>query len=780
MKRRTLLVAAAASTGALVVGWVAAPQRSRLGKAGLLKAGDGEVALNGWIKIAADGGVVLAMPRSEMGQGVHTALAMLAAEELDVPLAAVRVEQAGSDAIYGNVAYSVVNLPFHPMEVEREDGFGRVKASRWIVGKVAREIGINATGGSSSVADAWPVVRLAAATARASLLGAASLQWRLPLEELTVRQGVISHGSGKSAGYAEMARFAAATPSGSVVLKERKDWRLIGRPAPRLDVPGKVDGSAVFGLDVRVPGMKFAAVRLCPVIGGSPGRIDASRALAMSGVERLVMLPAYGGSTAGFAVIGRTTWHARQGAAAVDVEWQGRPAGALDSERIARSLQQAVETQRGFTFHQSGDVGEVESRAKRTVEAWYRAPYLAHATLEPMNCTAKVADGRVELWAPTQVPQLCRAAAAMVAGVELEDVDLHVTLLGGGFGRRLEVDYAAQATRVAMDVPGSAVQLSWSREEDTAHDFYRPMQVARLRGTLDEGGQALSLRIESAGDAISPRWFERVLPAGLRTTLSGLQLTAPALPGMPSLAGPLDLPDKTAAEGLFNLPYGIPHQRMDHVATRSGVPVGFWRSVGHSHNAFFSECFIDELAQEAGVDPVEFRQRLLKHAPRYRAVLDLAAQKAGWGTSLPAGRARGVALHESFGSIVAQVAEVSLEQGQPRVHRVVCAIDCGTVVNPQIVAQQMEGAVVFALSAALNGRIDVREGAVAQKNFPDQPLLALRHAPRVETWIVASERSPGGVGEPGVPPLAPAVANAVYRLAGRRLRQLPLGLATDA
>jgi len=781
MKRRTLLLAGSAAAGALVVGWVASPQRSRLGRGRLMKAGEGEVVLNGWIKIALDGAVVLAMPRSEMGQGVHTALAMLAAEELDVPLASVRIEQAGSDAIYGNVAYSVVNLPFHPMEVEREDGFGRVKASRWIVGKVAREIGINATGGSSSVADAWPVVRLAAATARASLVGAASLQWRLPVDELEVRRGVISHASGKSGGYAEMARYAAATPPGNVRLKERSAWTLIGRPAPRLDVPGKVDGSAVFGLDVRVQGMKFAAVRLCPMLGGSPGRVDASRALAMPGVDRIVMLPAYGGSTAGFAVIGRTTWHARRAAEAVDVEWQGRPAGALDSERIAQSLRQAVETQRGFTFHQSGDVEEVEGRAPRKVEAWYHAPYLAHAALEPMNCTARVADGRVELWVPTQAPQLCRAAAATVAGVELEDVDLHVTLLGGGFGRRLEVDYAAQAVRVAMDVPGTAVQLSWSREEDTTHDFYRPMQVARLRGTLDAEGQVLSLRIDSAGDAISPRWFERVLPVGLRATLSGLQLTAPAvLPGVSSLSGPLDLPDKTAAEGLFNLPYGIPHQRMDHVATRSGVPVGFWRSVGHSHNAFFSESFIDELAGEAKVDPVEFRRRLLKNAPRYRAVLELAAKQAGWGSALPAGLARGVALHESFGSIVAQVAEVALDRGQVRVHRVVCAIDCGTVVNPQIVAQQMEGAVVFALSAALHGRIDVRDGAVQQRNFPDQPLLSLRQTPRVETSIVPSERPPGGVGEPGVPPLAPAVANALYELTHQRVRHLPLIPATDA
>jgi isoquinoline 1-oxidoreductase subunit beta len=775
LRRRAWLLGAAAAGGALLVGWTLLPQRSRLGSPRLMPGDDG-VALNGWIRIAADGAVVIAMPRSEMGQGVHTALPMLAAEELDLPLASVRLVQARGDAIYGNVAYSVVNLPFHPLQVEQEDGFGRVKASQWIVGKVAREIGINATGGSSSVADAWHVLRLAAATARAALVGAASLQWRLPVGELTVREGVISHPSGPSASYGEMARFAAATPAGEVRLKDPKDWKLIGRPAPRLDLPSKVDGSAVFGIDVRMPGLKFAAIRLCPMLGGSPGRVDASRALALPGVERLVMLPAYGGSTAGFAVIGRTSWHARQGAAAVEVDWQQRPGGALDSRRIEEELQAAVRQEEGFTFHASGDVEAVQRRGNRVVEARYSAPYLAHAALEPMNCTVLVDGGRVRVWVPSQVPQLSQAMAAMVAGVGLDDVELQVTLLGGGFGRRLEVDVVAQAVRVAMDVPGTPVQLLWSREEDTTHDFYRPMQVARMVATVDAEGMVQSLDLKSAGDAISPRWFERVLPAGLRMTLSGLQLTAPALPGVSALSGPLDRPDKTAAEGLFDLPYGIAHQRIRHVATHSGVPVGFWRSVGHSQNAFFAECFIDELAAEARQDPVAFRRSLLKFAPRYQAVLDLAARQAGWGTPLPAGRARGVALHESFGSVVAQVVEVSLEQSAVRVHRVVCAIDCGVVVNPGIVAQQMEGAVVYGLSAALHGRIDVVEGRVRQGNFPDYPLLTLARSPQVQTFVVPSRRPPAGVGEPGVPPIAPAVANALFVLTGRRLRSLPLQL----
>ncbi|MCY7317338.1 MAG: molybdopterin-dependent oxidoreductase [Ramlibacter sp.] len=751
MKRRALLFTALGGASALVVGWAVLPARSRLGAARLLQ-GKGGVSLNGWIKIASDGSVIMAMPRSEMGQGVHTALPMLAAEELDVPLGSVRIEQAGADAIYGNVAMLVAGLPFHPHEAQSEDGFGRVKASRWLVGKVARELGINATGGSSSVADAWDVVRLAAATARACLLGAASLQWKLPVDELSVSAGVISHPSGRTAGYGELARFAVATPPGKVRLKEHKEFKLIGRSVPRVDVPSKVDGSAIFGLDVRLPGMRYAVVRLCPMLGGSPGRIDAAAALAQPGVERIVMLPAYAGSTAGFAVVAATTWQAQQGALGVDVDWQQRPRGALESRQIEASLEAAVRLGDGHVFHERGNVAGAEAEG-RQIEAWYRAPYLAHATLEPMNCTAQVRDGSVEIWVPTQVPEAARSIAARVARVPVERVTVNVTLLGGGFGRRLEVDYVAQAVRVALDCGGAPVQLMWPRQEDQSHDFYRPMQVARLRAAVDMDGQIQSLRIQSAGDAVSPRWFERAMPA---------------------LASPIDMPDKTTAEGLFDLPYRIAHQKMEHTATRMGVPVGFWRSVGHSHNAFFSESFIDELAVEAKQDPIAFRRSLLQHAPRHLAVLNLAAEKSGWGSRLAPGRVQGVALHESFGTIVAQVVEVSMLSGRPQVHRVTCAVDCGTVINPDTVAQQMEGSVVFALTAALDGRVDIVGGVVQQTNFPSYPLVQMVQAPLVETWLVPSERPPAGVGEPGVPPFAPALANALFSLVGKRLRSLPL------
>ena len=570
--------------------------------------------------------------------------------------------------------------------------------------------------------------------------------------------GVVSHAVGKeSAHFGELARAAAATPVGNVRPKDPKAWTLIGTTAPRTDLPAKIDGSARFGIDTRLPGQVFAVIRHCPILGGSPGRVDSEAAMKLPGVERVVRLGPYGGSTAAMAVVGRTYWHARQGAQALDVEWRAPPAGTADSQQIAQSLEatarEAAATQGGFAFYQAGDVKAASAAAARRIEAVYAAPYLAHAAMEPINCTARVKDGQVEVWASTQVPDMARALAARVAGVAESAVTLHVTYLGGGFGRRLDSDFVGQAVRIALETNGRAVQLVWPREEDTTHDFYRPAGAAVMQASIDAQGVVTGLSITSAGDLITPRWMER---------------------GLPALAGPIDMPDKTASEGLFDLPYGIANQRIAHVATRSGVPVGFWRSVGHSHNAFFSESFIDELAHETKHDPVAYRLSLLGDMPRHAAVLKLAADKAGWGQPLPAGRARGVALHESFGSIVAEVAEVSLVDGKPRVHRVVCAADIGIVVNPGIVAQQMESAVIFGLSAALFGRVDILGGVVQQTNFPNYPVLKLADSPRIETYLVASANAPGGVGEPGTPPIAPAVANALFVLTGKRVRGLPL------
>ncbi|GAB4552673.1 MAG: xanthine dehydrogenase family protein molybdopterin-binding subunit [Rhizobacter sp.] len=753
-----MLLLGAGVTGALVVGWGVLPPRSRQGRPDNPPAAEGPVGLNGWIKVNPDGTLQLAMNRSEMGQGVHTALAMLVAEELDISLAKIKLVQAVPDKIYGNVAMFVGSLPIHPHDSEPGRETGGVKAGRWVVSKVARELGISVTGGSSSVADAWDVLRLAAASARAQLLGAASLQWKLAREELEISNGVVSHpGTKQSAHFGELARMAAATPVGSVVLKDPKTWRLIGTAAPRTDLAAKIDGSARFGIDTRESGQLYAVIRHSPMLGGSPGRVDSEAAMKLPGVERVIRLGPYAGSTAGVAVVGRTTWHAKQGAQALDIEWRAPPAGAADSKQIAQRLEatarEAAASHGGFAFYKAGDVQAASAAAARRIEAVYQAPYLAHVAMEPINCTARVKGGIVDVWAPTQVPDMARAEAARVAGVDKSAVNLHVTFLGGGFGRRLEVDYVGQAVRIALETNGRPVQLLWPREEDTMHDFYRPAGAAVMQASIDAQGAVSGLSITSAGDMITPRWIER---------------------GLPALAGPIDLPDKTASEGLFDLPYAIANQRIAHVATRSGVPVGFWRSVGHSHNAFFCEGFIDELAFELKQDPVAFRLSLLSEMPRHAAVLKLAAAKAGWSQPLPAGRARGVALHESFGSIVAEVAEVSLVDGKPRVHRVVCAADIGTVVNPGIVAQQMESAVIFGLSAALYGRIDIEGGVVKQNNFPNHPVLKLADTPRIETHLIASSNPPGGVGEPGTPPIAPAVANALFVLTGKRVRALPL------
>jgi isoquinoline 1-oxidoreductase beta subunit len=757
MKRRSLLVGGALAAGALVVGWLFVPPRSRLGRGGLLAADAGAVGLNGWIRIEPDGGVALAMPRSEMGQGVHTALAMLAADELDVPIARVRLIEAGHESLYGNVAMFVESLPLHPQDKEPGRETRVVRASQWVVSKLARELGINATGGSSSIADAWEPLRLAAATARAQLLGAASLRWKLPVAELTVNAGVISHASGPHGHFGEFAKAAAATPPGDVRLKRPEQWQLIGRPVPRIDTPAKCDGSAVFGIDVRLPGMLHAVVRMSPALGGSPGRVDAEAALARPGVVRVVRLPAAGSGPPAIGVIARSRWQAEQGARALTIDWRAPPAAAPSSRAILDDLERLARSRDGFAFHTRGDAAAALAQAppERRVEALYRAPYLAHATMEPMNCTARVDGGKVEVWVPTQVPGFARSLAAQVAGVDAAAVTVHVTYLGGGFGRRLDADVVAHAVRLAMETAGAPVQLIWSREDDLRHDFYRPAAAAWMRAALGDDGAPLALAITSAGDAITPRWLERNLPL---------------------LAGPIELPDKTATEGLFDLPYDVPNQRIAHHATRSGVPVGFWRSVGHSHNAFFGESFIDELAHAARADPVAWRLARLGTLPRHAAVLRLVAEKAGWGNPAPAGRARGVALHESFGSIVAQVVEASLENGRPKLHRVVCAADVGRVVNPGIVERQMESAIVFGLGAALAGRVDIVDGAVQQSNFHDYPVPRMNEIPRIETHLVASERAPGGVGEPGTPPLAPALANALFVLTGRRLRELPLAM----
>jgi isoquinoline 1-oxidoreductase subunit beta len=749
-KRRRFLLAGLALGGALVVGWGVAPPRQRLRSSAPLPVKDGAVALNGWVVINPDGSVSVVVPRSEMGQGVHTALPMLLAEELDVPLASVRVMQSPIDKIYANLAVMQDNLPFHP-----DDRGSTKQGAQWLLAKVGRELGIMFTGGSTSVRDAWQPMREAGAVARAMLVRAAAEQWKAKDGDCRTVDGFVVHADGRKLAYAALAKKAAESGGGidvhDVKLKDPREFKLIGHPAPRRDSPSKVNGTAAFGLDVRPEGLVYAALKMTPVVGGTVGSFDAAKVTSMPGVLKVVDISSFlqpmTGAGAGVGVIAQHWWQAKQAVAALPVNWKEGANAKLSSETIFAQLARSLDEESGFAYH---DTGSQDVTAAKTVTAEYRAPYLAHATMEPVNCTAQVADGKVTLWVGSQVPSIAVEVAARVAGVSRDDVAIEVPFLGGGFGRRLEADMVGQAVALAMAAGGKPVQVIWTREEDMTHDVYRPAALARFTAKLDAAGNLLAWESKSASASIGHQYFPRNL----------------GLPGMG--------PDKSTAEGEYDMQYEIPNQRIAHVIVDAGVPVGYWRSVGHSHNAFFKESFFDEVAHAAGKDPVALRRQLLAKHPRHLALLDAALARAGQPAE---GRAHGVAVHQSFGSAVAQVAEVSVEGKEIRVHRVVCAIDCGTCVNPNIVAQQMESAVIFGLSAALMGEVTIKDGRVQQSNFNDYPVLRMDRAPVVETIVMPSAEPPEGVGEPGLPPIAPAVAAAVFKLTGQRLRSLPLRLA---
>ncbi len=628
----------------------------------------------------------------------------------------------------------------------------RARLARHAGAKLGRELGLNLTGGSTSITDGWEVLRLAAATARSQLLNAASLDWRLPAAELGVSDGVISHPSGRSAPYPVFAERARITPPGRAEPKPHAAWTLIGRPLPRIEGAIKADGRAVFGIDERLPGQLFAVVRHAPTLGGAPGRIDAATALALPGVERVVRLPPYAGAAAAVAVVAISHWHAQRGADALRIDWRTAPAGPVDSAAVLRRLEQRA-LQAGFA------AADAPVPAGRRLVAVYRLPYLAHAALEPVNATARVADGRVQVWAPTQVPGLARAAAARVAGVDEAAVQVEVSYLGGSFGRRLETEVIAQTVRIALECAGRPVQAMWEREQDFANDFFRPAAVVVLHADLEPDGRPGTLHACLASDAVTPRWLERNLPR---------------------LALPVDLPGLAIGEGDAGHPYAVASRREVTVDTRGPIPVGYARAVRHTAHAFAIESFMDELAVAAGQDPVRYRLSLLAGRPRHAALLTELAERVGWPgfaartAPLPAGRARGVALYASQGSIVALVAEVSAQQGRVRVHRVVVAADVGIVVNPQLVTQQLEGGIVCGLGAALHGRIDIVDGVVAQTGFDSYRLLTLAETPSIETHLLASSEPPGGVGEIANPLIAPALANALFALTGRRWRDLPL------
>jgi len=646
---------------------------------------------NAWLQIDPDGAITITVAESEMGQGVLTAMPMLVAEELEADWAQVRIRQAPVDPAYG-----------------------------W-----------QGTGGSTSVRQGWRPLREAGAAAREMLVAAAARHWKVARSECHAQNSTVVHGpSARRATYGELAvRAAREKVPDPVPLKDPGAFRILGKPRPRLDTPAKTDGSAIFGADVRVPGMLYGAILHCPVFGGKLARVAGDAATGIPGVRQVVPLES------AVAVVGDNTWSALQGLRALEIEWEAGSQASASSESIRRTLRAAVR-QSGEVVHKRAVPEPARRTISRWIEAVYETPFQAHATMEPMCCTADLRDAHCTLWAPTQQPTgLQREVARLLTGErnpgrsDLERITVHTTLLGGGFGRRNLHDFALEAVRLSR-AAGAPVKLLWSREEDVRHDYYHPATAHWLRAGLDPHGRLQSWDHRQAGSPYT--------------------------------------------DGAQELPYTTPGQRLETVKTTTGIPMGPWRSVSHAYTAFAVECFMDELAAAAGQDPYAYRAAHM-HDPRLRAALDLAAEKAQWDKPRRGGRHLGIAAHASFGSYVAQVVELSIgKKREIRVHRVVCAVDCGMTVNPDTVVAQIEGSIVYALTAALKGSITVRNGRAEQSNFHDFPLLRFDEMPRVEVHLLASREEPGGIGEPGVPPLAPALANAVYAATGKRIRHLPI------
>jgi len=673
---------------------------------------DGDLEPNAFVRIAPDGRVTVIINKAELGQGVSTSLCQLLAEELDADWTRVGFEFAPVDPVYAHPGY-----------------------------------GIQMTGGSTSTLAMSEPMRRAGAGARAVLLEAAGRRFGVPAAECRTESGTVHHAaSGRSAGYGELAVEAVAaglTAPAEVTLKDPSTFRLIGKPVPRLDTPAKVAGTAQFGLDVTLPGMLTAVVLHPPTFGGVARSIQADAARAVPGVKAVVDV----GS--GVAVIATGFWPAKRARDLLRVEWDLGPHADLSSTKLRAEYRRLASTP-GLPARRDGDTAAALREAARTVAAEYELPYLAHAPMEPLNCVVDLRPDSCELWVGTQFQTVDHAAAATAAGLAPEKVKLHSTFVGGGFGRRANPvsDYVVEAVKVAR-AAGAPLKLVWTREDDLRGGYYRPMWHSRLQAGLDAAGGISAWTHTIVGQSfIAGTPFEGfIIKDGI---------------------------DGTSVEGGVDVPYAIPNVAVDLHTTQVGVPTLWWRSVGHSHTAFAVESFLDELALATGTDPLELRRRLLAEHPRHLGVLELAAEKAGWGTPAPAGRARGLAVHFSFESYVAMVAEVSLEGGRPRVHKYTCAVDCGRTVNPDTIEAQLQGAVGFGLTAALYGAITLKDGRIEQSNFHDYRLLRIHEMPAVEVHIVPSEEPSSGVGEPGVPPVAPALLNALCALTGKRIRRLPI------
>ena len=749
LKRRHVILGAAATLGALAIGWSAAPQRRRLNTDRPLSVDPGQVALNGWVKVSADGAVTVMMSQAEMGQGVHTGLAMLLADEMDADWAKVKLEQSTLDAIYNNQAVLLDSLPFAP-----NDHGVLKRASQHLLGKLLREVsGLQGTGGSSSLKDQWLPMREAGALARAMLISAAAEVWRISSSECRAENGKVLAASGRSLTFGELAARAARQPLPEEVSLKRPDqFKLIGRPIRRIDNAPKLDGSAVYAIDVLPPGLLYASIAMCPTVGGSVLHFNGEALRAWPGVRKVIAVDPVAGSaimpgitSGGVAVIADMPFQAIRALRALEAQWEHGKAAALSSSSIHAALSHALDTQEGKIHLAQGDVTSALNSAAKIVHAEYEVPFLAHATMEPMNCTVQFNDGAATVWAPTQAAGFANKAVAKALGISADKVTINVPYLGGGFGRRYMTDFIVQAALLARETGGAPVQLLWPREQDMAHDYYRPTYLSRCTAGFDRSGTLLAWNTTSAGSSMdAPSFLDK------------------------------------STDGASNSAYAFPNARVSHITVESALPMGIWRSVAHSQNAFFTESFIDECAAATGQDPVAFRTLLLKDDQRHLRVLQRAAELANWQEPLTpsadgAKRARGIAIHGSFGSVVAQVAEVSLTKAQEiRVHRVICVIDCGVAVNPNLIRQQVESAIIFGLSAALYGEITIAQGQVQQSNFHDYRPLRFKECPVIEVTILPSGETPSGVGEPGTPPIAPAVANAVYALNGVRLRRLPL------
>jgi isoquinoline 1-oxidoreductase subunit beta len=663
-----------------------------------------------FIRIDADDTVTLTVPKCEMGQGVYTALPMLVAEELACDWQKIRVEAAPIRPVYNHPYWG----PFQ------------------------------GTGGSSSIASEWERLRKAGATAREMLLAAAAATWNVAVSECKAEAGRITHASGKALTFGQLAKKAGEMPvPGDVPLKDPSLFRIIGKSTLRLDTPEKLDGRAVFGLDARLPGMLTALIARCPVFGGRVKSVDAARAKAFPGVRDVFTVPS------GVAVLADGFWPAKKGRELLNIVWEEGEGAGLSTTALRERYRALVQTS-GMTARLDGDPDGALGGASQRIGAEYEVPYLAHAMMEPLNCLVDFRGSHCEIWTGTQFQTVDRDAAARVLGLDPERVEIHTTFLGGGFGRRANPasDFVVEAAYVAKVVK-KPLKVVWTREDDIQGGYYRPFWYDRLDAGLDSVGNPVSWKHTIAGQSILKE-----------TIFSGMVV---------------DGIDAVSVEGAKELPYAIPNVYVGLHSPEVPVPVQWWRSVGHSHTAFVVESFIDELAHAAGRDPYEFRRRLLSAHPRLGKVLETVAGEAGWGQPLPAGRGRGIAVHESFGSFVAQVAEVSVsDAGKVRVHRVVCAVDCGMAVNPGTIAAQVEGSVVFGLTAALYGAITFKEGRVEQNNFRNYPMLRMNEMPAVEVHIVPSGEAPSGIGEPAVPPVAPAVTNALFAATGKRIRTLPI------